>query len=476
MSILKNWFGKRGVEVYEADSYDIQNIGDIVIPEKLSNKNAFTLANSVAEIYFPVDFCADRISKLRFFIATKSGREMKNTELNRFVSDINPLFSFGELVYNYIFSLLGDGNAYNHLGVPSLYSNINPSTIERWDVLQPNLISIDEYTNSSLLSVSSINEMIRKVIYNEAGFNRQQLNINQLRINNFGLRRRSNSNVLAEGMLWKVNKSIDTLLAVYSARYNAYANNGCAGYLARKTASGAAGAAFEAAILEDNKRDEILNDINQRNGVTGKKNIWGISGVPIEFVNTLATISELMPFEETLESSIKIASAFQIPAGLVPRKDQSTYNNQEADERKVWENSLLSIAQLTADNLTRMFGLEKIGYKIMFDASNVSALVENESNNQDLLRKKVDNYQILYDKGMIKYNEYLLAIGLEAVAGGDVYIYDMQKTPYATKLGVGGTQALQALIADPNLTPEQKKNTLIVVFGLTDQEAVSLTA
>ena len=170
-----------------------------------------------------------------------------------------------------------------------------------------------------------------------------------------------------------------------------YANNGAAGYLAKKGTSGAAGEAMAAAMGEDNKREEILKDINSRNGVTGKRNLWGISGVPIEFVKTLATISELLPFEETLESSIKIASAFQIPPVLVPRKDQSTFDNQAAAEKSVWENALLSQCQTVCDNLTKLFQLNKAKAKIMFDASNVSALVANEKDNEELIRLQLDN-------------------------------------------------------------------------------------
>ena len=168
-------------------------------------------------------------------------------------------------------------------------------------------------------------------------------------------------------------------------------NNGAAGYLAKKGTSGAAGEAMAAAIGEDNKRDEILKDINSRNGVTGKRNLWGISGVPIEFVKTLATISELLPFEETLESSIKIASAFQIPPVLVPRKDQSTFDNQASAEKSVWENALLSQCQTVCDNLTKLFQLKKAKAKIMFDASNVSALVANEKDNEELIKLQLEN-------------------------------------------------------------------------------------
>ena len=215
-------------------------------------------------------------------------------------------------------------------------------------------------------------------------------------IHNYGMKKRSSSYVLSKSPLYNANKSIDVLLAVYSARYNVYANNGAAGYLSRKV-SGSSGqnAAFEAAIMDGSKRDEIIQDINERNGLTGRKNIWGISGIPIEFIKTLATIKDLMPMDETLENSIKIASVFQIPPVLVPRKDQSTYDNQENAERNVWENGLLSMAKTVSNNLTKMFGIDKVGSQIMFDTSNVSALTENKSEAEDLTMKQLQNVEKL---------------------------------------------------------------------------------
>jgi len=390
---VKYWFGRQGGEVYDySNDYDIKNIGNIVIPEKLTDKNAFLLANSVAEIFFPIDFYADRISKLRFYVANKQGKEIASSELARLISnEINPLYTFSDLVYQYVFSLLADGNAINYLTVPSIYKDISPSTIERWDVLQPNQIELQEYTNLSALNVKSWNELIKRVRYDEQGIKTHELPVDRVTVHNFSTKRKTNSMVLAKSPLWGANKSIDTLLAVYSARYNVYANNGAAGYLAKKT-TGGANQQFEEVIMDGNKRQDILDDINNRNGVTGKRNIWGISGVPIEFVKTLATISELMPFEETLEDSIKIAGIFQIPPVLVPRKDQSTFSNQQTAEVTVWENGLLSMAGTVCENLAKMFRFPSTT-TIRFDTSNVSALKDNEMQQEDLISKKLANLE-----------------------------------------------------------------------------------
>jgi hypothetical protein len=390
MSRLSNWwFGKTGTEIHNLNQWETKNLGNIVVPEKFTTLNSFVLSNSVPELFFPMDFYADRISKVRFFVATKAGKEIMNTELNRFIQDgINPLYSFSDLIYSYAFSLL-DGNAYNYLGVPSIYKNINASTIERWDVLQPNLVWIDEYSNLSSLNIRSWQEYIQRAYYNEGGIQRTEIDKTKLVIHTLGFKRRQNSNFLTDGLLWKANKAIDILLSVYSARYNVYANNGRAGILAYK---GQHGGAMETTLMIGNKREEMVADINEKTGLTGRKSIWGISGVPIEFVKTLATISELMPLDETLECAIKIAAPFQIPPGLIPRKDASTFDNQAANEQSVWENGLLSMASTVCQNLTKMFGFPST-VKIMFDADNVSALTKNESDKEDLTTKKLANIE-----------------------------------------------------------------------------------
>ncbi|MDF2189296.1 hypothetical protein [Paraflavitalea sp. CAU 1676] len=49
-------------------------------------------------------------------------------------------------------------------------------------------------------------------------------------------------------------------------------------------------------------------------------------------------------------------------------------------------------------------------------------------------------------------------------------------TPLAVKLGVGGTQALQAWMADPNMDPEAKENAAVFVFGVKPEVAPKIVA
>ncbi len=99
----------------------------------------------------------------------------------------------------------------------------------------------------------------------------------------------------------------------------------------------------------------------------------------------------------------------------------------------------------------------------------------NDDQVEDTKAKKIANASALYEKGLITYNSMLEKIGEEPILGGDKYIFDMSKTPYAVKLGVGGTQAMQMILSDQYLTSQNKKNILIVIFGLTEQEANQVT-
>ena len=366
----------QNVEIIEkpTDSYNSSNVGSIEIPDKLTDTNALILANTVTEIYFPIDFIADRASKLRFYISDKNGNEVTNKEFTRFIEKPNPFYSFSDVVYQWIFSYLASGNAIMYRQIPSLFQTASYSNISRIDVLNAIDLAIYEYSNINVLDATKESDFIRYAKYLNSGTSQKELILENLSINQIDSTRIATSNVLAKSPLFKAVRPINNLLATYSARYNVYANNGSAGYLVKKSN----GQSAQQEAVNPVTRDEMLKDINERNGITGRRNFWGISSIPIEFINTLSNIKDLMPFEETLEDSVKIASVFQIPSGIVPRKDQSTYDNVEADERKVWENSIMSCVETCLDDITKFTMIDKAGNKIVADYSTVSCLKTNE--------------------------------------------------------------------------------------------------
>lgn len=388
MSLL-TWLARR-TGTQAQSHYEERRIGSISIPDSLSEENAFRLATTLTEIFWPVDFCADRLSKLRFYIADKKGNEVTTTELNRFITNINPFYSYSDLVYQQVFSMLSDGNAFGLLGVPSTFSGVpSVNNIDRFDIIRPDYVGIDEYTNIQQYRVSSYADIIKRVrITGDTGAINKEL----LTINSFDTILRDSSAIIARSPLFKALRPINGMLAVYSARYNAYVNNGMAGLLVSKTESKTGNdLASRVAGGTAPTQQDIMDDLNNRYGLTGRRNFWGVSTRPLEFINTLASIKDLMPMEETLENTIKIASIYQIPPQLVPRKDNSTFDNQKEGERSVWENSLTSMSDTICAMNTRNFRLDKVGYSIRADYSGVSALSENALTKEDARAKKIDN-------------------------------------------------------------------------------------
>jgi len=384
------------------ESHSAQSVGAFDIPTTLSDSNAFFLASTVAEIQFPIDILADRASKLRYYMADKNDNELKNSELNRFITDINPFYSFNDIVYQYIYSLLSDGNTHQYVGLPSaLGTTPSVSNITRLDILRPDKVEISEYNNINSLSVSNIRELIKKAKYCEEGGKDEDLILERLSIACIDSIKRCDSKVLSRSPQFKAVRNINNLLATYSARYNVYANNGAAGYLVKKPVN----SNDMAAIVDPATRESMLADINNRNGITGRRNFWGISSIPIEFINTLSSIRDLMPFDETFANAVCIAGVYQIPSDLVPRKDNSTFDNQDASEVKVWENSLFSIVESMTSTLTKTLTLDRVGVKIKADYSSVGALKSNEQNKEAVTLARLENLKLIKEISPEKTSE-----------------------------------------------------------------------
>jgi hypothetical protein len=384
--------GIKNVEEHTPDTFKEERIGTLTFPEKLTDENAFKLANTVPEIYFPIDFHADRASKIRYMI-TKNGEEVTTKDIQRFVTDgINPLVPFSDLVYQAVFCYLADGNMIGYRGVPTIYQKASPSNISRIDILKPTDLELNEWNNVSMLDMSTMNAIIRRAKYLKVNGATQDLTIDNLVISCIDSVKRDDSAILSRSPLYKAIRPINNLLATYSARYNVYVNNGYAGILTRKVSGSGAQDLKEAVRPQD--RNKIAEELNSHSGLTGNRNrfgINGITGVPVEFINTLATIKDLMPFEETLEDSVKIGSIYQLPAGLMPRKDQPTFDNQKEQERQVWENAIMSICETFAQFWTRACMLDTIGCEVTPDYSTVSCLQINREQLEDMTTKRLDN-------------------------------------------------------------------------------------
>ena len=136
-SISHEWEGRGGI-VYIADSMTGNSFANWAKITPRHNAFVDSMINCKKHLI------ATLRSKQDYVIADKNGNELTGNEYKRFIEEVNPLYTFSDLIYQAIFSYLADGNLYLYQNVPSMYERANSKTISRLDVLNPNYVSIDE--------------------------------------------------------------------------------------------------------------------------------------------------------------------------------------------------------------------------------------------------------------------------------------------------------------------------------------------
>lgn len=339
---------------------------------KFNKNNAYHLACSVAEIFFPIDAIADRCSGVKYVLKyTKTGEIYEPTgNLKRLIESPNPFDKLSDIVYKLVFTELADGNSYGYTKTPKSIVNPTIDNISNIWVLDPSMTNpklFKEIPNPFLIKDKG--ELISH--YDTFFFIKHQIEPRYiLHRTSLGI----GNDCKGVTPLTRAERNINNILAVYQARYNVYAKNGNGGILS-KAPSGQNSSIQEA--IDPTTRDSILKDLQDRNGLTGNKNFIGLSSVPLQFIKTLGTIQELQPFDETLENAVKIAGIYGVKSDLVPQKDNSTFANQKDAELGLWQNTIIPYAIDKAKDLGKLLYLPD-GIEFEADFSGIEILQEDK--------------------------------------------------------------------------------------------------
>jgi Phage portal protein len=374
--------------------------GDKLI--KFSQENAYELANTIAEIYIPIDAISERCSSVKYDIVNKATQEVieLSGNLAKKIESPNPIDTFADLIYQMMFSRLAEGNSYVYTKISDSLVNPTIDNITNIWVLKPNLTKTvlkKQISNPFLMtSISDVVDYYKTFFFYEHHLKpRYVLHRTPNGITQTGMGR---------SLLWACEKNINNILAVYQARYNVYAKNGNAGILA-KAPVGGGGASLQEAI-DPVTRDTMLKDLQDRNGLVEDKNFIGLSSVPLQFIKTLGTIKELEPFDETLENAIKIAGIFGVNKELIPKKDNATFSNQMIAEKSFWQNVIKSNCEQIAEDLTKIYYLPS-EWEFKPNFSGIEALQEDKKAGLEADGLYIDNLDKLTASGYDMTQAYI---------------------------------------------------------------------
>ena len=360
---------------------------------KFCDDNAYELACNVAEIFIPIDAISDRVASVPYVLRNKKTLEPYEAKGNllRLIEQPNPFDRLSDIVYKSVFSELSAGESFVYTKTPQSIKNPTIDNISNIWVLKPSVtkvVFLKQIPNPFL--IKSKDELI--AYYKTFFMYKHEIEPRYI-LHRTALGIDSNGKGLSP--LKAVEMNINNILAVYQARYNVYAKNGNGGILSKAPSS--ANSSLQEAV-DPVTRDQILTDLQSRNGITGNKNFIGISAIPLQFIKTLGTIAELQPFEETEENAIKIAGIYGVDPEIIPRKGSSTFTNKNDAEKGLWQNVIKSMCEDKAKDLTKTFYLPD---EIEFypDFSQVEALQEDKKTGLESDGVLLDNLAKLTEAG-----------------------------------------------------------------------------
>lgn len=378
----------------------------------VAGSNYLELFRSVPEVFFPVNYISSRIAGAKYQLKKVKDDSVvwANKRMNGILNRPNCLMRWRELIYLHHVYKLCTGNSFLRAAMSDAFSSADIwRYCDNYWVLPADKVVVEPVSgNIPLFGIANTEDIIKNYRL-QYGWN-GNLDIPPYQIwhdRDCGIEFNSGFSFLkSKSRLSSQNKPISNLIAVYEARNVIYVKRGGLGYIvSRKTD------ATGTIALTEEEKEQLLKQNFEKYGIQKGQFPVGISDANIDFIRTNLSISELQPFDETLLDAISIAGAFDIPAVLVPRKDQATFSNQSTAEKSVYCSTIIPIAEQFCRELTAFLGLENSGYYLDCDFSEVDCLQEGLKEAEIVKTSINKRCREQFSCGLITLNDWRAQIG-----------------------------------------------------------------
>lgn len=362
----------------------------------------------IPEVFFPIEYIASRIAGGRFLLKREKDDSVVwyNRTVNEFMSKPNCAFSWKEFVHDHFVWKLATGTSFIR-AVTSI--DVDYRSVLAYWVLPADRVHVQPPRRLlPLYDVSEIGDLIESVDVMGAFGVQMHIDPKQVMVDRDGIATllQEIGYMKAHSRLESLNKNIANLLAVYDARNVIFVKRGGIGYIVSRKMDETG----TDALTEKEKKD-LVEQNAERYGIGAGQLPYGISDVPIDFVRTNLSITELQPFDETLADAINIAGAYGIPAVLVPRKDQSTFSNQATAEKTVYASVVIPMAKDFCRSFGNFIGLDKSGLYLDVDFSDVDCMQDGLKTEEEVKKMVNERCRQQFLDGLITLNDWRGQIG-----------------------------------------------------------------
>lgn len=423
MNIIKKLFSPKGVDKSDNQVQNVVEGTDIVrnsaryfeelLHPYVATHNYLELFKSVPEVFWPIDYIATRIAGARFELKRVKDDSLVwyNKSINKLLSNPNCLMGWQEMVYQHFVYKLCTGNAYLRANLPSTYTNERRwRWCDNYWTLPADYVRPIPMRNVPLFGIAELEDILEhyRLEMSNALNGWENIPVCQIWHDRDGAVEYTSGPMFlkSHSRLSSLNKPISNLIAVYEARNIIYVKRGAIGFIVSQKQDQTGSVALTA-----KEKQELRKEINEKYGLGEQQSPYGVTDVPISFVRTNLSITELQPFDETLADAITIASAYGIPAVLVPRKDQSTFSNQATAEKSVYCGMVIPMAKKFCADLTSFLGLDQDGLYLDCNFNDVDCLQQGLKEAEEVKKLVNERCSAQFDKGLITLNDWRAQIG-----------------------------------------------------------------
>ena len=271
--------------------------------------------------------------------------------------------------------------------------------------------------------------------------------------------------LLAQSRMTALSNESKLLQVIADAELSIIRNRGALGILAKDGREGSPVGIYEDSV---NK----IHEQYKRYGISSEQ--WNIiiTSAALKWYPITQPLKDLMLPEFEEQTAKKICGVFDVPYELLPLSGQSTYANRKEALRELYQNYVIPSSNGDARVLTDAL-CKGTGLTITMDYSDMYIFQEDMKQKADSANVAIAAFNAAQAAGNITREEWR-ALAAEYINIDPAAAMLEQRVMLAQQLGVGGLQALMALVADTNLKDNQKRALLVSVFDRTPEEALEM--
>lgn len=390
-----------------------------------NKQNFINLFYSLPEIFAPVNEIATRVADAVWQLRSNRDDSIQtnDADFNRLFSSPNPLMSHKQLTYQAICYEILTGQNLEFFNIPSTLPQTYQNVIT-WSNIPTQSVTVNKKDGVDPYTATTIEDFIN---YYESVNGRKFDPKNVLNITNHDLITGNRIDGYVSQLIG-AKLAIRNLLPVYEARGVIYIKRGALGFVVSRKQDDSG-----TISLTPKEKDETQQEFQNTYGLSGNKNLVGVTSAPVDFIKTAMSIKELQPFDETLADALAIYAVLRVPRHLCPSKEQSTYANADADMKSFYGDTIIPMANKYVDKWTTFL---KIPNRYIYpDFSKVAILQEDRKEKAGVDQINGNVYLQRFTSGVCTLNDWIVANGDIAVTGIALYdkrIFEMDVTEMET--------------------------------------------